>query len=387
MSAIRPFIEDDIPQVARLHRRVWPGNLDGLDSFHDYFKHVFLENPASDGSLPSLVSREDDGRIVGFIGIVPRRLAIDVRHFQAAVSSQFIVDPACRHVGLVALRLAKAFLSGPQDLSIADEANDVSRRIWEGLGGTTALLHSLYWTRPLRPTRFALSFLRERPAFALLATAGKPLATLADSLVARVPGSPFRLSEPFVSTDDLCARTVLAYGSEFCGAQSLRVEYDHPTLEWLLEQAARRNGGRLLKAAIRNGPRILGWYIGTIDAESIAHVAQLAATPASIDEVLDHLFYRAWQQGALAVTGRLDPRFIQALSDKYCVFHRRGPWVLVKAKEPELLRSFEAGHAWFSPLDGEWSLRFQSSVTNHESPATSRQTPSQQPSSLIRRML
>ena len=75
-------------------------------------------------------------------------------------------------------------------------------------------------------------------------------------------------------------------------------------------------------------------------------------------EVLDHLFYHAWRQGAVAVTGRLDPRFMQALSDKYCLLHRRGPWVLVKANKPELVRAFETGTAWFSRLDGEWSLRF-----------------------------
>jgi hypothetical protein len=378
MSAIRPFAEQDIPQVTRLHRTVWPGNPDGLESFHAYFKRVFLENPASDDSLPSLVCQEDDGRIVGFIGIVPRRLAMDGRRFQAAVSSQFIIDPASR-VGLVALRLAKAFLEGPQDLSIADEANDVSRRIWEGLGGITALLHSLYWTRPLRPAQLALTYVRQRRGLAPLAVAGRPLAMMADSLMERTPGSHFRQVAPVSSAHDLCARTILAHGSEFCGVQSLRVEYDHRTLEWLFDQAAQRNG-RLLKATIKNGRRILGWYICTLDSEGIADVAQLAATPSSIRDVLDHLFYQAWQQGAVAVTGRLDPRFMQALSDTYCLFHRRGPWVLVKARAPELSRSFEAGNAWFSRLDGEWSLRFQSAVGSRQSghlrsPATSHQPP------------
>jgi len=236
----------------------------------------------------------------------------------------------------------------------------VSRKIWERLGGATALLHSLYWTRPLRPVRLALSYLRQRRGLAPLAAAAAPFATAADSLLARVPGSQFQQFEPFTAADDLSARTVLAHGSEFCGARALRVEYDQRTLEWLIEQAGRKNGGRLLKATLRSGPRILGWYICTLDPEGVADVAQLAATPASIDSVLDHLFYYSWEQGAVAVTGRLDPQFMQALSDKCCLFHRRGPWVLVNARVPALLRSFESGEAWFSRLDGEWSLRFQS---------------------------
>ncbi len=34
--------------------------------------------------------------------------------------------------------LLRHFLSGPQDLSFADESNEKSRRIWESLGGATA---------------------------------------------------------------------------------------------------------------------------------------------------------------------------------------------------------------------------------------------------------
>jgi hypothetical protein len=49
---------------------------------------------------------------------------------------------------------------------------------------------------------------------------------------------------------------------------------------------------------------------------------------------------------------------MQALSDKYCVFHRRGPWVLVRATNPQVLRSFQNGDVFFSRFDGEWGLGF-----------------------------
>jgi hypothetical protein len=360
-ACIRRFVEEDIPQVARVHRAAFRLNESpGLAAYHDYFTRVFLESPAGEGPLPSLVYQDSDERIVGFVGLVPRRVAIGGHHFQAVVSSQFIVDPAS-HVGLVALRLAKAYLEGPQDLSIADEANDMSRRIWEGLGGTTALLYSIHWTRPLRPARLAMSYLRQRRGFAPLAAAAKPLATFADALATRLPGSHFRQSEPSISAGDLSDQTFLAHASDSCDARSLRVEYDERTFQWLLDRAARRStGGRLLKATFSNGPKILGWYICHLDRDGVADVAQLAAAPSSIHDVLDHLFYHAWRQGAVAVTGRLDPRFMQALSDKYCLFHRRGPWMLIKANKPELLQSFQAGDACFSRFDGEWSLRLSS---------------------------
>ena len=358
MGRVRPFVEADIPQVARVHRRAFKrGESDALDSYRDYFTGVFVDNPAGEGPLPSLVYEEDDGRILGFVGLVPRRVTIGGRRYRAVVSSQFVVDPASP-VGLVAVRLARTYLDGPQDLSIADEANDVSRRIWEGLGGKTALLFSIHWTRPLRPARLAISCLRGRPGLGRLAAAAGPVARVVDAVAARAPGSHFRQSEPAGEAEDLWAPTVLARAPELYGDASLRVEYDAPTFQWLLDRAARMEPeGRLLKAVLRKEGRIVGWYLCHLARGGVAEVLQLAAAPSSIHELLDHLFYRAWREGAMAVTGRLEPRFMQALSDKYCLFHRRGPWMLLKTNTPHLLEAFQTGDACFSRLDGEWSLR------------------------------
>ena len=359
---VRRFEQRDIPLVVQLHRRVWrDAAMNGLDldAYHDYFMQVFVDNPALDAAMPSLVYEDEERRLVGFLGLVPRRMTIAGRPFHAVVSSQFIVDPDTR-VGLVALKLAKEFLEGPQDLSIADEANDISRRIWEGLGGTTALLHSLYWTRPLRPGSYAVSLVRNRPSLLPLAAAATPVAAIVDTLATRVRASHFRqAAQPMVSEDDLEPSAVLELMPHYCGTTSLQAHYDDRTFQWLLDRAGRRReGGKLLKVVVRRGVKVAGWYICHIAPGGLADVVQLAATAASIDDVLDHLFYRTWQQGAIAVTGRLDPRFMQPLSDKYCLFHRRGPWVLINSNKPEILRSFQTGDACFSRLDGEWSLRF-----------------------------
>jgi hypothetical protein len=330
----------------------------GRDAYHAYFRDVFLEGPSQDPSLPSL-AYEEDGRVVGFIGVIPRRLTMSRRQLQAAISSQFIVDPTCR-VGLVAVTLAKAFLDGPQDVSISDEANDTARRIWEGLGGKASLLHSLYWTRPLRPVRYALSLMRGRSRLRLLAAAAGPLAPVIDAIAMRMFNSHLYQAKPGVSAvDELTEQTVLACLPMFVGAGALRVEYDEPTLRWVLDRAHRRRANDIFRAAvIRNHQRIIGWYLFHVDDSRTAHVLQIVADPAAIGDVLDHLFHQAAVQGAAAVSGRLEPRFVQALSDKYCVLHRRGPWVLLHARRPELLHSFERGDAVFSPLDGEWSLGF-----------------------------
>jgi hypothetical protein len=357
-SGVRPFLASDIPRVADVHRAVF--GVDGrasLEDYADYFTRLFL-SPAADRRISSLVYQEADGRVSGFLGLVPRRVTLSGRQYQAAISSQFIVDPASR-VALVALRLVKAYLEGPQDLSIADEANDVSRRIWEGLGGTAALLPTMYWTRALRPARFALSFLSERRATAPLAVAAGPIASFVDGIAVRTPRSPFRQSEPAAAGEPLTAPAALSYLAEACGDATLRAEYDEATFDALIDNAGRRaDRGRVLNAIVKNGSAVAGWYIAHVECNGVAEVAQIAATPSTIDAVLDHLFYRARRHGAWSASGRLHPRFLQALSDKYCVFHRRGRWVLINTTKPELRHAIEAGNTCLSRFDGEWSLRF-----------------------------
>ena len=358
---VRPFADTDIPQVARLHRSVFrPARCDsaGLDAYREYFTRVFLHKPSWRAALPSLVYQENDGRIAGFLGIVAREMTMKGQRRQAAIGSQFVVDPSSR-AGFVAVRLLKAFLEGPQDLSIADDATDTTRRIWEGLGGNTSLLHSMHWTRPLRPARLVRSWLRKGRPLAPFAALTAPLTALADTIAARTASSPFSMRAPRGVADDLSEETFLQHWPRFAGVGPLRADYDERAVRWLMECARQRKvGGRLQATVIQHDGAILGWYIYHLSRDRGADVLQIAATASSIQDVLDHLFHQASQQRAVAVTGRLEPRFLQALSDNYCFFQRRDPWMLVHSRRPELVRCFENENAFLSRLDGEWSLGF-----------------------------
>src|SRR5438105_2798295 len=140
MGHVRAFIEEDIPQVADLHSKIFcTGDFSSLQlqqAYRSYFGQIFLHNPWSDSTMPSLVYEEANGAIVGFLGVQPRQMSMNGRPVRIAVCSQFIVDPACRST-LAGLQLLKVFFAGPQDLSITDEANDISRKLWEGHRGTT----------------------------------------------------------------------------------------------------------------------------------------------------------------------------------------------------------------------------------------------------------
>jgi hypothetical protein len=74
---------------------------------------------------------------------------------------------------------------------------------------------------------------------------------------------------------------------------------------------------------------------------------------------LDHLLYDAWQQGARALAGRLEPRLMRGLGAKCAVFTQAGFWMLIHSLNPELLHAITRGNAFLTRLEGEWWIDFR----------------------------
>src|SRR2546428_6469203 len=121
MGRVRAFSEDDAPQVAELHRKVFrtaaEPSTELSSSYRTYLREIFLNNPWYDEDLPSLVYQEADGTISAFLGVMPRPFSVGGKPIRAALTSQFIAAPH-RRAGLAAVELIKKFISGPQDLSL-----------------------------------------------------------------------------------------------------------------------------------------------------------------------------------------------------------------------------------------------------------------------------
>lgn len=363
MSRVRPFVENDIPQVAELHRQVFRTGerLSPLleDSYRSYFSNIFLNHPWQEKAIPSLVCHNGDGRILGFLGVLPRGMCIGSQPILAAVSSQFIVEPG-GHGAIAAVQLLKAFMAGPQDLSIADDAGSASRRLCEGLGGSTALLYSIYCGRILRPLQFLISRLEKRQLHPHVVAASYPLCRLFDGMAARVSSSVFRQVAPRVVGEELDEETLCQCLCESSKNRTLRPVYDVTSLKWLLDVLSKKNGfGSFRKVVVRNeSMQTLGWYLCYLRRGEIGEVLQVGAKEGAIGEVLDHLFYNAWRQGAIAVSWRLEPGLMQQLGEKGCFFHHRGNWMVVHSKKPGLLEAIHRGDAFLTGLEGEWCMRF-----------------------------
>src|SRR4051812_5223476 len=159
MAEIHPLGERDIPEVVDLFARVHPREgWASQGACAAYFRELFFGNPWVDAALPYRVAR-DGGRIVGFVGVVPRPMLHRGRPLRAAVLTQLMIDPGDKRHRLAAAQLLRAALAGPQDLTLSDGANEASRRMWEACGGSALTLYGLQWRRLLRPARCALGML------------------------------------------------------------------------------------------------------------------------------------------------------------------------------------------------------------------------------------
>ena len=135
VSQVRPFEHHDAPAVAQMFLRILrheaPG--DGGAALAAYLDDLFSGPYGRDGEIVSRVHVTEDGRLNGFIGVLPQVMELDGEHLRAAICTTWMVDD---HEAdpFAGARLLKAVLSGPQDLSFSETSNDLSTAMWRRMG-------------------------------------------------------------------------------------------------------------------------------------------------------------------------------------------------------------------------------------------------------------
>ncbi len=361
MSPVREFVEGDIPQAADLNWSVLRhGKGPAPPALRSYFNKLFLQNPWFDRSLPSLVFEDDGKKIIGFLGVVPRNMALRGAPIRVTFGSNLVVHPKSRST-LAGLHLVKAYLEGKQDLSLTDSANELTARVQKGLGATTLLLESMHWARPLRPSHYVLDAfarLKKGKLSAALKYLGKPFCAIVDGAGVKIFSNDFHSGTSRLKGEVLSVETHLECLSVFTGKFALRPLYDLRSLSWLLDfMDEMQMFGRVRRLVLRNDQNeIVGWYIYYIKPGRVGEVVQIAGEKQYHRDILDHLFRDAWQRGAIGLHGRVDAQWLEDLSDKGCFFYRRGGWVQAHSRKPELVQLLQMGDAFLTRLDGEWCL-------------------------------
>jgi hypothetical protein len=356
---IRPAVEADLPSVVHLFPRAFGKKAPG-PGFSDHVGRVLFHHPWTDLGLTSLACEGPDGRLIGFLGVLPRRMRAGGRPLTLAISHHFMVDPDHRK-SLAGVALLKTFLSGPQDLSMCEPDEQVGR-LWEGLGGAQSHLYSFTWVRYLRPALHLARRMSERwPAF--LAPGFVSSASLLDGAVRRLSNLP--VIEPGCSSEELPLEGLLDRIESSARRRYLRPEYALDDLAWLFNLlASKKEHGRLRSRVVRDKEgQTLGHFVYYSRQGGAGEVLQLGAEPSRMEEVVDALLHDALTEGVPALAGRLDPAYTQPLSDRNAIFRRRANRVMYATSRPDLERAVLGGDAFLTRFELEWWIPFEGDAT------------------------
>lgn len=356
-SRLRACRPDDLRDVGALWMRSFlrrddPAPKPLVASLHE----VFFDGPFSVPGVAPLILRGPSGAVVGFIGLMARRMEFHGQPIVAAVATQLIVDRSAG--GFAAFELLRAALAGPQHLTFSDGANTLAQSIWQRLGGDVALVHSLEWLRVLRPAGYAAHRLERAGTPGAASATARSLTRAVDAVLAR---APYGVLRPVCAAHATKPTTAAELHSLVeANPSSLRARHTRSELEWLLARAAETRRHGPLRARVVVDPRgePTGWFIYYAKRGGLAQVLQLGGRPRALGAVLDALLADASAAGCVAATGQGEPRLLRELDARHAVFTCPSLGVLVHARDAALLAAVHRGDASLSRLDGEWWAPF-----------------------------
>lgn len=351
MNQLRPLEPRDIPQIVALRRRVFSQSAQESDpALARYYHTLFFENPWHDERYPSFVQEGSAGEILGFVGSIPRPMLLGAERLTAVTATELMVAPEARS-GLVGLKMLRRLFDGAQDVTYSDRSNEGGRALYEGLGGSTALWYSLYWSASLDGSQLRFD--------TALAGGSRNVAVRAVRRATRVLDRFFSgsITQDRVATRDepLTPETIMSLMRRLAGKNRLVPEYDAHSFGWLMQRLAEtRKFERVVSAQVIHDGEAIGFFVYTIRQDGEADVVQLAALPGREGLTFDHLIRHAGGNGGTVLRGRLDRRFAALISERGLPLTLGQPWTLVRSGRPDVAAQFLTGNAFFSRLEAEW---------------------------------
>lgn len=357
---IRPFTANDIPAVADLYQRAFRHSREPASiGVHAYCRDVFLDSPWYDPEIASQVVEGAGGRITGFLGVMARPMVFRHERIRAAIACLLMVDPD-RRQGFAAFELVRGFLAGPQDLSYTDGAARMAQAIWERVGGRVAMLSSTTWLRVLRPGRWLAAKLVGRRSSGGLAHVMGAACRATDAVVSGIGLNPFRPAATPLVVEPASDEQLLAAIRTGAARYALSPEYDLDSLGWLLRKAGEATSqGELRRIVVRHrGGSVAGWCVYYVRPGAVANVLQLAGDDHSLAATANAVFRDAWREGAVGLSGQVQPWLLKALSLQRCVMTCPHFGVLVHSRRSDVAGALTRGDAFVTRLEGEWWQRF-----------------------------
>jgi hypothetical protein len=353
-GSVRAFEADDAPAVARLFLRVFR-SVDHAppEDLVRFFRSVFVAALKPGQPSASRVFVEADGRLTGFVGVLPDRFLIDGRQVDVAVVGSLMVESPDRNP-LAGARLVRAVAGGGQSLTLSETANPISQRLWEKMGAEAIPGYSLEFLRVIRPAGFAVEVLRRKVKAARFL---HPIARLADRLAARLVadgvGPDTHHTDREVALGEAADLLLLLTAD-----RRMRPDWDRAEVLRRLEEAAPKDLlGTFVHRALFDRREIpVGLYLYHVRHQGIAQVLNLVARPGHEAELVARLIDDATARGAVAIKGRAEPAVTNAFGARNTVFVHRAS-LIVHGRDRSLFEPLRSGDALATGLAAEIWIR------------------------------
>ncbi|WP_420412577.1 hypothetical protein [Roseibium sp.] len=371
MSNIRTAVTSDADAVTRLFCDVFRNgsSADG-DQLRAYLERLYL-HPENNGGVGSLVHETTSGDISGFLGGYAAPMIYENNPLLAAICGSFMVkDPKAEP--LTAPRLMKAFLNGPQDLSLSETASEVSHTMWTKLGGITLPDYSWTWHRSLRPADFLLTTLAARsPMLRHAQSIFKPITRLVDRSVLKRKKDDGKSwlafgkgeNRSFTSVESISQEEFVELFEKCTHVFSPRPAFEKSQLLDILEDAGQKAelGPMTLGKVCGKGDRSLGAIVCHSGQDGILRILQMLAIPKAEAQVLDAVLTYANELGAVSVSGRVQPNFLPEMLGRR-IFLSNHNATVVHSRNSDIVNAFKQGNGFANGLVGEYWNRLNGDI-------------------------
>jgi hypothetical protein len=357
-ASVRDLEREDLPAVAQLFQKTFRKSEHTPPSLVAHLHEILFAHPWQDSDLPSKILVSESGRIQGFIGVFPGRLELGGQSLRAAFAGSLMVENPEANP-LAGARLIRAFLAGPQDLSLTETANATALGMWQKLSLPFDVGYSLNWLRVFRPATTAVRLMEKNVGAARVF---KPMASVADIIAANTRLSTLRF-QPQSRTPRIRFRE--ATRAEFRDATlilkdqfPLRPQWDIPSLDWLIDQASQKRqfGTPFWRVGETRTGGFAGAYAYFGRAGSLGWLLQALCSPDAAGDLVEDLFAHADAAGCAGLRGAGHPWLTPELITRKTSFHGRA-FYLAHARDQSLLEPIRSGRALISGLAGESWMR------------------------------
>lgn len=352
---IEPFRYGDIETVAAMSQIYFPQSRNVSISYlkETLSRLYFDQNRQHDPDIHSLVSRDQKGKINGFLGVTKKPFLFKGAAITGAHCNHWMVTEEGRS-SLVPVRLLQHFLSGPQDFSFSDGSSESSRLLWNRLGGGPSVSNSIYYKIPLRPVSFA-GRLVNKPLPSLAASAVRGMAAGLDGVAGAMHIPYFYRKQPEITLLPLETETLLKYLESIRKNYPLFPEYSAAKVDrlfYFLERESRY--GKLQKFGVEDKRKgWVGWFIYYSKKGDVCDVIQAVARPGRENDLFEALTWHAYQKGGVELSGRMMANQLKSFfsSKAFCLPGRM--WTLTHCRDDSINLALQTQHAFLTRLEGD----------------------------------